>query len=617
MGAPVALLWAGIRWIGEEVNMRRWLVVAAAMGLAAVDPGAAGAKENPSQRERLYELFDQIWEWRLSSYPEFATYVGVPGHDDRWTDVSLEAIAQRQRDQRQFLAALEAIDSSGLDPDAQLDRRLIQEDLQTRVEGFQFQSELLAINQLEGVHQDVPQLLASMPANSVGDYEHMLARLRAVPDLNEQTLVLLDRGLSTGITPPRITLREVPRQLRNLITEEAADSPILSPFAEIPEEIPEKAKKRLKREAERILVADIYPAYRGLLEYLEQRYLPEARETIGQSAMPNGKKWYAYNARYHTTTNLTPREIHEIGLAEVERIRGEMTEIIRELEFDGSFAEFAEFLRTDPQFYFDSREDFISAYQAICKRADPELIRLFGNLPRLPYGVKPVPAYKDKSAPTAYYEPGSLAAGRPGIFFANTYDLTTRPSWEMETLSLHEAVPGHHLQISLSQELEGTHDLLKYTFYSAFVEGWGLYAESLGDEMGFYQSPYSKFGRLTYEIWRAIRLVVDTGMHELGWSRDQAIEFFKQNAPKTEHDIVVEVDRYIVWPGQALAYKIGELKIQELRQHAQRRLGSTFDVRSFHDQVLLRGAMPLGVLEQRIRDWVDRVEQNDLKSRGK
>ncbi len=329
----------------------------------------------------------------------------------------------------------------------------------------------------------------------------------------------------------------------------------------------------MQSEAEQVLVADVYPAYRSLLAYLEETYLPGARKTIGQSAMPNGKKWYAYNARFHTTTDLTPKQIHEIGLAEVERIRQEMEQIIQDLEFDGSFAEFAEFLRTDPQFYFDTPEALLTAYRAICKRADPELVRLFGKLPRLPYGVKPVPSYNEKSTTTAYYEPGSLAAGRPGYFFANTYDLATRPSWEMEALSLHEAVPGHHLQIALAQELEETHDLLKHSFYTAFVEGWGLYAESLGGEMGFYESPYSKFGRLTYEIWRAIRLVVDTGIHSLGWSRERAIDFFKQNAPKAEHDIIVEVDRYIVWPGQALAYKIGELKIQELRAYAKRKLG--------------------------------------------
>jgi len=591
--------------------MRHWLVVAVAMGIASLAPGAAAAEAVPNQQERLYELFDRIWDWQLNSFPEFATYVGVPGHDDRWTDLSPKAIAQRQRDERQFLASLEAIDVSALDAGAQLDRKLVQQDIQRSVEGFQYQSELLALNQLGGVHQDVPQLLASMPASSVGDYENMLARLRAVPVLVEQTRALLEQGLSVGITPPQITLREVPQQVRNLITEKAADSPILSPFAEIPDEIPAKTRARLQSEAEQVLIADVYPAYHSLLAYLEETYLPGARKTIGQSEMPNGRKWYAYNARYHTTTDLTPKQIHEVGLAEVERIRGEMEQIIQDLKFDGSFAEFAEFLRTDPQFYFDTPETLLTAYRAICKRADPELVRLFGKLPRLPYGVKPVPSYNEKSTTTAYYEPGSLAAGRPGFFFANTYDLATRPSWEMEALSLHEAVPGHHLQIALAQELENTHDLLKHNFYTAFVEGWGLYAESLGSEMGFYKSPYSKFGRLTYEIWRAIRLVVDTGIHSLGWSREQAIDFFKQNAPKAEHDIIVEVDRYIVWPGQALAYKIGELKIQELRAYAKRKLGPAFDIRAFHDQVLLRGAMPLGVLEQRTHDWVEQAGRSD------
>jgi len=596
--------------------MRRGLVVVAVMVLAVVEAGSIGAEENPSQRERLYEIFDRIWTWQLNSFPEFATYVGVPGHDDRWTDESLEAIAQRQRDQRQFLAELEAIDSSGLDSDAQLDRELILKSFQSDIDGFQFHSEYLALNQLGGVHQDVPQQMASMPANTIGDFENRLSRLRAVPVLIEQTRVLLDLGLSAGITPPRITLRDVPEQIRKLITEDPADSPILLPFFEIPDEFSAKARVRLQLKAKRILVDDVYPAYRGLLDYIEQKYLPGARETIGQSAMPNGENWYAYNARYHTTTDLTPEQIHEIGLAEVTRIRGEMDKIIRDLEFDGSFSEFATFLRTDPQFYFDTQEEFLTAYRAICKRADPELVRLFGNLPRLPYGVKPVPDYMDKSAPTAYYEPGSLAAGRPAAFFANTYNLATRPSWEMEALSLHETVPGHHLQIALAQELEESHDLLKHNFYTAFVEGWGLYAESLGEEMGFYEDPYSKFGRLTYEIWRAIRLVVDTGIHALGWSREQAIDFFRQNAPKTEHDIIVEVDRYIVWPGQALAYKIGELKIQQLRAQAQRRLGSAFDVRSFHDEVLLRGAMPLDVLDQRIQAWVERVGQQDSKSKS-
>jgi uncharacterized protein (DUF885 family) len=286
-----------------------------------------------------------------------------------------------------------------------------------------------------------------------------------------------------------------------------------------------------------------------------------------------------------------------------------MDQVIREVGFEGEFSEFTEFLRTDARFYFDDPEDLLSAYRDICKRADPELVRLFGTLPRLPYGVKRVPAYAEKSQTTAYYQSGSLTAGRPGYFYANTYNLETRPKWEMEALSLHEAVPGHHLQIALARELEETHDLLKYNSYTAYVEGWGLYAESLGEEIGFYRDPYSKFGQLTYEMWRAVRLVVDTGMHSLGWTRQQAIEFFTENTGKTAHDITVEVDRYIVWPGQALAYKIGELKIKELRAFARTRLGSDFDIRTFHDEVLLGGALPLDILEQRIKRWVERVQR--------
>jgi len=596
--------------------MRRWIAVVLATAIAAAGSAASGAGPNSEPRRALDELFDRIWEWQLDSFPEFATQVGVPGRDDRWTDLSSEAIAARRRDQRNFLAQLEAIDASGFDQDALLDRELVGKDLRRNIEGFRFHPEYLAISQLGGVQQDVPDLLEAMPRNSIRDYENRLARLRAVPLLVEQNLALLEQGLATGITPPRITLRDVPQQVRDLIPEDVAASPLLSSFANFPEEIPEASRAGLRRSAEKILAEEVYPAYRELLEYLEQRYLPGAREAIGQSALPDGEAWYAYNARYHTTTDLTPQEIHRIGLAEVERIRGEMEAIIRELGFDGGFAKFAEFLRSDPRFYFDTPDELLTAYRAICKRADPELVRLFGTLPRLPYGVKPVPDYKSPSAPTAYYEPGSLAAGRPGLFFVNTYALETRPRWEMEALSLHESVPGHHLQIALAQELEGIHDLLKYDFYTAFVEGWGLYAESLGDEMGFYTSPYSKFGRLTYEIWRAIRLVVDTGIHALGWSREQAIDYFAQNAPRDEHDIIVEVDRYIVWPGQALAYKIGELKIQELREYARRRLGPAFDLRAFHDEVLLRGAMPLDILERRIHAWVERVRSQTTEASG-
>jgi uncharacterized protein (DUF885 family) len=310
--------------------------------------------------------------------------------------------------------------------------------------------------------------------------------------------------------------------------------------------------------------------------------------------------------KWHTTTNNTPEEIHNIGLGEVKRIRSSMDTVMAAAGFKAGYAEFKRFLRTDERFYFKDVSLLLAAYRDIAKRADPELARLFGHLPQTPYGVKAVPDAIAPSQTTAYYDPGSFVAGRAGYMFANTYKLESRPKWEMEALTMHEAVPGHHLQISIAQELQGLPDFRKNTSYTAYVEGWGLYAESLGEEMGFYKDPHYKFGQLTYEMWRAIRLVVDTGLHSMGWTRDQAINFFRENAAKTDQDIFVEVDRYIVWPGQALGYKMGELKIRDLRGRAEQHLGNRFDIREFHDVVLGQGAVPLDMLEQQVNAWVQR-----------
>jgi uncharacterized protein (DUF885 family) len=388
------------------------------------------------------------------------------------------------------------------------------------------------------------------------------------------------------------------------MVDDPQKSTFLKAFAEFPSGIPEPEQARLKKEAATALKEKVVPAYGKLHEFLIAKYIPGARESIAMGDLPDGKAWYAYNVRTRTTTSLTPQQIHELGLSEVKRIRAEMDKVIQQSGFKGDFNAFLKFLRTDPQFYYTSADELVRGYRDICKRADPELARLFGKLPRLPYGIIVVPSYAEKSQTTAYYEPGAPEIGRPGYYFVNTYALNTRPKWEMEALSLHEAVPGHHLQIALAQEMEGAPEFRKHGGYTAFVEGWGLYAESLGTEMGFYKDPYMKFGQLTYEMWRAVRLVVDTGMHSLGWSRQQAIDFFLANASKNEHDITVEVDRYIVWPGQALAYKIGELKIKELRSHASKELGEKFNIREFHDQVLDNGALPLDILEKRIKDWV-------------
>jgi uncharacterized protein (DUF885 family) len=562
------------------------------------------SKGQGTESERLQKLFDLIWEFAIQSSPEMATYLGYPGLNDRWSDSSFESIAWGEQLAPKMLAALKSVDRSKLTERERLNYDLALRRMERGLEGSRFPGEYLAINQMGGVQQGVPQMLAIMPTGNVKDYENIIARLRGVPKVVDQSIALLEKGLEKGVTPPRITLRDLPAQVKNLLVDDPMTSPMLKAFTQFPEAVPAAERERLKREAVQAFNEQVAPAYRKLHDFLEKTYLPGTRESIAMSALPDGQAWYAHNVEGTTTTDLTPKQIHEIGLSEVKRIRGEMDKVIASTNFKGSFEEFLTFLRTDPQFFYDTPEALLAGYRDISKRVDPELVKLFGKLPRLPYGVIPVPAYAEKSQTTAYYEPGSLKAGRPGYFNANTYDLKSRPKWEMEALTLHEAVPGHHLQLALNQELEDVPEWRKYDDYTAFVEGWGLYAESLGPELGMYKDPYSKFGQLTYEMWRAVRLVVDTGMHSMGWSRQQAIDFFKANAGKAEHDIVVEVDRYIVWPGQALAYKIGELKIKELRAYAQKELGDKFDVRAFHDQVLGRGSLPLDVLEANIREWV-------------
>src|SRR5215210_4298594 len=557
-----------------------------------------------SEGERIKALYDHQWQWALREFPELSTALGVPGRNHLWSDQSLAAMEARQALDPKLLAAVESVDRSKLDDKDRVHYDLYLRQLRRSIEGQRFPYELLVLNQMGGLQQNVPATLFQMPARTVKDYEDVLSRLRGVPTLVDSTVERLEKGLAAGVTPPRITLRDVPDQVKNLITDDPMASALLKPFASYPDGVPAPERERLTREAVRVYQEQAVPALRRLHRYVSETYVPGARESIGMSALPDGQAWYAFMAKEYTTTDLTPDQIHEIGLSEVKRIRKKMDEVIASTGFKGSFEEFLTFLRTDPKFFYDKPEDLVAGYRDVAKRADPELVKLFGRLPQLPYGVIPIPSYAEKSQTTAYYDAGMLAAGRPGYYYVNTYDLKSRPKWEMEALTLHEAVPGHHLQISLSQEMEDVPEWRKFDNYTAFIEGWGLYAESLGEEMGFYKDPYSKFGQLTYEMWRAVRLVVDTGMHAKGWTRDQAIDFFKQNAGKTEHDIVVEVDRYIVTPGQALAYKIGELKIKELRAMATKELGDRFDVRAFHDQVLGSGALPLDVLESNIRSWV-------------
>ena len=557
------------------------------------------------QDERLAALMDLVYDYQMTQYPEAATWLGYAGQNDRWTDYSPEAIEQRNRDSRTLLKAVETISVDSLGESAILDFQLFHKDLSANVAAQAFPDELMPINQMGGVQQDLAQMISLMPSRKLTDYRDIIARLESADSLIMQTIVLMKQGLEAGITPPAITLRDVPGQVANQLFDDPMDSPLLGAFVSFPDSISPDQQKQLKARAIAAYQNGIAPAYKKLQRFLETDYLPNAVQAVGLSNLANGQAWYAHRAARSTTTDLTAEQIHALGLREVARIRAAMEQVISDSGFEGDFDAFTEFLRRDPQFYFTNKEDLMREYRDIAKRADAELPALFGVLPRLPYGVKMIPSYAEKSQTTAYYQSGAQSMGRAGIFFANTYALDTRPKWEMEALTLHEAMPGHHLQISLAKEQTNVHpwrrDLYRIT---AFVEGWGLYSESLGEEMGFYKDPYSKFGQLTYEMWRAVRLVVDTGMHSLGWSRQRAIDFFIANSAKSEHDITVEIDRYIVWPGQALAYKMGELKIKELRQYASQELGEDFDIRSFHDRVLEAGPIPLDILEQRIKDWV-------------
>jgi uncharacterized protein (DUF885 family) len=411
-------------------------------------------------------------------------------------------------------------------------------------------------------------------------------------------------GIAAKMVQPQVVMRRLPGQIKRQIVEEPTASLFYKPFKSFPINMAAADRERLEREAQAAIREQVVPAYRKFFGFFEREYFPACLKGIGAWQLPDGQGFYAFLARKHTTTKLTPEQIHETGLEEVKRIRIEMERIKQTVGFKGSLAEFFEYLRTDPRFRFKDPDELMSAYVAFCKRVDPELPRVFKALPKIPYRIEAIPAHMAPDTTTAYYRPPSADGSRPGTFFVNLYRPETRPTYEVAALSLHEAVPGHHLQISIATEMRDVPEFRKHSHFTSFVEGWGLYSESLGDELGLYDDPYSKFGQLTYEMWRAVRLVVDTGMHSMKWSREQAIQFFKENAAKSELDIVNEVDRYIGWPGQALAYKIGELKIKELRQRAGKRLGDRFDLREFHDVVLKNGALPLDLLERTVDEWI-------------
>ena len=543
------------------------------------------------------------WEQNLKDRPIFASLLGNKSFNQDITSNSIQEFVKNKAKLQKDLINLNRFNYEKLNSDNKLNYKLKRISLNNSIEAAEYPSYYMSLNQRGGV-QSYFETGDRLVYESKQDYEDWLIRLSKYADNIANTKTNIEDGLKKGYTQPQLVTRQVILQIDNILNSEIVDNPYLKIFLTADNSFFNKGEKEdLINRATLLIKSQIIPAYVDLNNFLKNTYLPNSRSSIGLNGVPEGDKWYEYAARYHTTTNLTPDEIHDIGLREVLRIRKEMEQIITDLEWDGDFKSFLNYLRTSPRFYYDNPEDLLNAYLIMAKSIDPLLPKIFKVFPRAPYGVIPIPAESAPYTTTAYYN--SPAKGRPGYFYANLYKPESRPKYEIPVLTVHEAVPGHHFQISIAQELENVPTFRKYQSFTAFVEGWGLYSEELGEFMNLYDDPYDKFGQLTYDMWRAIRLVVDTGMHYKNWSRQEAIDLFVENTAKSKLDIENEVDRYIAWPGQALAYKIGQLKMLELRNKAEKELGDKYDIKDFHHELLKRGSLPLDILEDYINDWIE------------
>jgi uncharacterized protein (DUF885 family) len=566
-------------------------------------PAAAAPPTMTPRSEPLHALFASEWERGLRASPETASYQGDTRFDDRWTDMSPAAIAEREAAERAALVQLRAIPREQLSAADQLHWDTFEWQAQLAVQRQRFREWLQPIGHQGGV-QTADGIAQTMPFQTVAHFRQYLARMAAVPALVDQNIALLREGLKAGVTPPRVLMNRVPAQIAAQIVSDATKSPFYDPFKRFPATLPEADRKALVGEAQRLITERLVPAYRQLQTVFEGEYLPRTRESIAISALPEGAAYYALLVKGYTTTDLKPRQIHDIGLAEVARIDAAMARVKAESGFTGSMEAFFTFLRSDPRFFARTPQELLQVYRDVAKRIDPELVKISKVIPRLPYGVRPIPDNIAPDTTTAYYQGGAADGTRAGYYYVNLHKPETRPTWEMMALSLHEAVPGHHFQFARALELPDLPMFRKTAYFVGYGEGWALYAEQLGYDMGLYEDPYDRFGQLTYEQWRAVRLVVDTGIHAFGWSRQQAIDYFKAHSAKTEQDIVNEVDRYIAWPGQALAYKIGQLEISAMRQQAEAALGARFDLRDFNDAILETGSVPLAALKARMAAWL-------------
>jgi uncharacterized protein (DUF885 family) len=571
------------------------------MNVTAPTPEKIPTEPSIMLQTDLQGLIDRAWQLQLQADPQLAFSLGDASAAGKLPDLSPQSLAQMNHNKIALLNALKALDLSRLSKREKIDAQLLQDQLQNEVDLYRFKDHYLPISAESGFHAYIADI-AKGSFNSLEDYQDYLSKLRALPTYFAQQTHWLRQGLEQGITPARVTLKGFEDSISAFMVP-VERSGYFAPFTQFPAHFSDTQKNQLAQEGRLLIEKSILPPYQGFYDFMTREYIPRARNEIAAADLPNGEAFYENRVRYYTTLDIDSEQVHRLGLDEVARIRAEMEQIISNLDFNGSFADFLHFLRTDPRFYPKTAEELLKEAAYIAKKADAMLPKYFGRLPRTPYGVQPVPAEIAPKYTTGRYS-GSQRDDEPGYYWVNTYALDKRPLYELEALTLHEAVPGHHLQISLNKELSKLPQFRRYGYISAFGEGWGLYSEYLGLEAGFYQDPYSNFGRLTYEMWRAARLVVDTGMHAKGWSRQQAIDFMAGNTALSLHNVTTEIDRYITWPGQALSYKIGELTIKRLRAKAEKALGSHFDIRSFHDAILENGSVPMSVLEQLIDDYI-------------
>ena len=589
--------------MGRRVLVCSARVLAGAAVLLAVAGCAAGSGGGAA--EEAHALFAEYWEFRLREDPLLATGAGDARYDNLLPSMTLQDIVRRVEEQRAMLQRLQEIDRAVLNADDAVSYDMLARDLELAIERFERGGHLLPLTVDDGFHIQFAGLPRIHPFRTTRDYENYIARLHAFPAYVEQYITLLTEGLEKGYTLARVVLEGYDITIASHVVDDATKSVFWAPFVSFPATVPAADHERLREAGRAGIMNGAVPAYHIFLSFMREAYIPGARESIGASDMPDGAAYYQYTIKEFTTLDLTADSIHNIGLAEVARIRAEMQAIIDSVGFKGSFDQFLTFLRTDPRFYAKTPDELLQRAAWFAKQMDGKLPSLFGKLPRAPYTVAPVPDHLAPKYTSGRYVPTTPGGTQPGFYWVNTYALQNRTLYTQEALTFHEAVPGHHLQIALNQELENLPLFRRHNYISAFGEGWGLYSERLGKEVGFYSDPYSDFGRLTYEMWRACRLVVDTGIHAKGWTRQQAMDYMASNTALSLHEIRTEIDRYISWPGQALSYKLGELKIRELRARAEQALGERFDIRAFHDLVLGAGSVPLTVLEARVNEWIE------------